>query len=130
MATWGWNIEQWFGDLFAYIRQASMNSPFNQMDSDPSLDWMMDFIQDGPPAPSWSASEDQVKQFEYMFSHLPGYGDWLRARDNFNWMSDYLKNTGQDWSDILYPSKVSGSGGGSDMINFTSRNIERLYKNH
>lgn len=130
MASWWQDIDQFFGDFFAFMRQASMSSPFNQLDHDPSMDAILDFITDGPPAPSYSASEEQVKQWEYMFSHLPGYGDWLRARDNFNWMSDYLKNNNMSWSDMLYPSKASGSGAGSDMINFTSRNIEKLYKNH
>nr|WCR62153.1 MAG: hypothetical protein [Smacoviridae sp.] len=112
--------------FFEVMRTARAVDPYAQ--SDPTLDWIMQFIQDGPPSPSWSASPDQIKQFEYMFSHLPGYGDWVRARDNFNWMSDYLKNTGLDWSDMLYPSRNSGSGSGSDILNFTSSNIEKFYK--
>lgn len=112
--------------FFEVMRTARVVDPHAQ--SDPSLDWIMQFIQDGPPSPSWSASPDQIKQFEYMFSHLPGYGDWVRARDNFNWMADYLKNTGLDWSDMLYPSRNSGSGSGSDILNFTSSNIEKFYK--
>lgn len=128
MASWWQGLENFFGDMFAYMRQASLNSPFNNMDSDPSMDWIIDFVTNGPPAPSYSASDEQVKKWEYLFSHLPGYGEWVRARDNYNWMVDYLKNNNMKWEDMLYPSKASGSGSGADLLNFMSRNVERLYK--
>lgn len=101
------------------------------LDNDPSLDLLFDFIKDGPSAPSWSADPEQTKQFEYMFSGLRFYGDWLRMRDSYRYMEDYLTNTGQTWADMMYPSLAGRSGSAgrlvSDAINFTSKNLEKFY---
>lgn len=96
---------------------------------DPTLDFVLDLMTSGPPPPSASASPDQIKQFEYMFANLPVYGDWLRARDNFNYISDYLRNNDMNWSDILYPSRVTGSGSSPyGSLNFVSSNLKKLYR--
>ena len=95
MASWWQDLGGFFDDFFGYVRSMNQN-PIPQ--GDPSIDWLMDWIKDGPPSPSWSASPDQIRQFEYMFSSMPGYGDWVRARDNLNFMADYLKNYNLTWA--------------------------------
>lgn len=122
-----------FIDMWNGFRDWATENQFEYLrDGDPSLDILYDVVTEGPLPPSWSANADQTAQFEFMFSNTPFYGDWLRMRDNVQWMSDYLKNTGQTWSDMLYPSKAPGAGSvGSfamDAINFTSRNLEKFYR--
>ena len=54
------------------------------------------------------------------------------ALDSSNWLNDYMKNTGLDYSDIKYPSRVTGGSGYANVVtrgmNFVSDNIRRLYK--
>lgn len=54
------------------------------------------------------------------------------ALDSSNWLNDYMKNTGLDYSDIKYPSRVSGGSGYANVVtrgmNFVSDNIRRLYR--
>lgn len=110
-----------------WLSGGSYDSTFPQ--DDPTLTVLIDFATKGPLPVSWSASPDQIKQFEYLFSNLPGYGDWVRARDNFNWITDYLKNYGMNWSDMRYPSRVSGSGSSPyGALNFVSSNLKHLYR--
>lgn len=124
MQNW---IDQMLG-LWDTVRDWATENQMKYQGRDPSLDWFFDVLQDGPPAPSWSASDDQVKEFQYLFSTLPGYGDWVRAADAINYWSDYFKNTGLDWSDMRYPTRNSGSGSGMGVLNFVSSNITRLYR--
>lgn len=126
-----------FEDFWNAIQDFAGWSAKNQLpqagnDGDPSWQLLYDLLAQGPPAPSWTMSDDQIKQFEYLFSSSPFYGEWVRVRDNIQYMSDYLRNTGLDWSDMLYPSRASGSGSGwslsSDLLNYTSRNLEKFYR--
>lgn len=59
------------------------------------------------------------------------YSGYISARDNTAFMRDYLRNTGQDWSDIKYPSKTAGWGSNGSAARsstvFLSRNIDKLY---
>lgn len=72
-------------------------------------------------------TDDQKKMFELFFGSIPGYKQLLEFRDTYKFWSDYLRNTGQTWADLEYPSRMSGFGAGSDLLNFTSSNLERFY---
>lgn len=65
-----------------------------------------------------------------LLAGFPVVGGIIRARDNWNYMQDYMTNRGLSWSDIKYPTRTVGgvdaSIGGS--LNFVSKNIERLYR--
>lgn len=90
---------------------------------------VMDHYSENPTSylPS-DMSDDQKKMFELFFGSIPGYKDLLQLRDTYNYWNDYLKNTGMDWSDLLYPSRMSGFGAGSDVLNYVSSNVTRLYR--
>ena len=43
------------------------------------------------------------------------------------YMEDYIENRGLSWSDIKYPTRTQGMQGVGSVLNYVSRNIERLY---
>lgn len=67
-------------------------------------------------------------KLRYLGANMPVVGDIVRAQDNWNYWSDYLENRGMSWSDVLYPSRLSGAGSGYGAVSFVSSNIERLYR--
>lgn len=77
-------------------------------------------------------SESDKKQIEYSLSSIPVLGDVIRDRDDYNYVSDYLRNNGLTWADIRYPSRVTGAGTFGRLMssgyNFVSKNVERLYE--
>lgn len=64
----------------------------------------------------------------YIGSSLPVIGGFLRSRDNWNYINDYMSNRGLSWSDVKYPSRVAGASTSGYGLNFVSSNIENLYK--
>ncbi len=58
---------------------------------------------------------------------LPIIGDIYRSYDNMRYMEDYLNNRGLSWDDIKYPTRTQGMQGFGSTLNFTSKNIYRLY---
>ncbi len=69
-------------------------------------------------------------QMRLFLSGAPIVGGMVRSEDNWNYMNDYLRNRGMDWSDVKYPSRVGNMpalGSLSAGLSFVSRNIEHLY---
>lgn len=64
----------------------------------------------------------------YIGSGLPVIGDFIRSRDNWNYINDYMSNRGLSWSDVRYPSRVVGASTSGYGLSFVSSNIEKLYK--
>lgn len=64
----------------------------------------------------------------YIASGLPVVGGFIRSRDNWNYINDYMENRGLSWSDVKYPSRVVGASTSGYGLNFVSSNIENLYK--
>lgn len=64
----------------------------------------------------------------YIGSSLPVIGGFLRSRDNWNYINDYMRNRALSWADVKYPSRVDGSSTAAYGLNFVSSNIEDLYK--
>lgn len=64
----------------------------------------------------------------YVGSSLPVIGGFLRSRDNWNYINDYMRNRGLSWSDVKYPSRVDGASTSGYGLNFVSSNIEKLYE--
>lgn len=73
-------------------------------------------------------SPDDKKEIEFLLSGTPVFGDLLGLRDNYQWMSDYLKNRGMTWSDMKYPGRESAGRGAWSGVHFVSKNIEKLYR--
>lgn len=65
---------------------------------------------------------------KYVASGFPVIGGVIRQLDNWNYINDYMTNRGLSWSDVKYPSRISGSGSFGSTLNFVSSNIGRLYK--
>lgn len=59
---------------------------------------------------------------------LPIIGDIYRSYDNMRYMDDYIENRGLSWDDIKYPTRTQGMQGFGSVLNFTSKNIYRLYQ--
>lgn len=73
-------------------------------------------------------TNDDKRELEYMASQVPFIGDLITARDNYNYITDYMRNRGLSWEDMRYPSRVTGSGSGYyGAVSFVSDNIKRLY---
>lgn len=76
-------------------------------------------------------SREDKNKLEYMTSQIPVVGGVITARDNWNYINDYMRNTGTGWSDMPYPSQVRGAGSVGRAIlggyNFVSDNIKSLY---
>lgn len=69
-------------------------------------------------------------QMRLFLSGAPVVGGFIHSEDNWNYMNDYLRNRGMDWSDVKYPSRlpsVNPLGGLQGMLSFVSSNIENLY---
>lgn len=76
-------------------------------------------------------SRADKNKIEYSISRLPIVGSAISARDSWNYMNDYMRNTGTSWSDMPYPSMVRGAGSIGAAIggwNFVSDNVSRLYE--
>lgn len=71
--------------------------------------------------------DDIQNAFRWMANSIPGIGWYTQIQSNLDWMVDYFKNTGLDWSDMLYPGKVGGSSGIYSGLNFLSNNVLHLY---
>lgn len=72
-------------------------------------------------------SQDDKKEMEYLLSGTPVIGDLLGLRDNYQFMSDYLKNRGMSWGDMKYPGRERAGSSAWSGVNFVSKNISRLY---
>lgn len=120
-------LEQLY-NLWKDYQKWQFTHPANE---DITFKWLTDLIPDTEHARDYlwvfNLSDDQRAQFEFLFGNLPLYGQLLDIRDNWNYMSDYLKNSGIDWADIKYIARTVGSGKGSDALNYLSRNIEKFY---
>lgn len=69
-------------------------------------------------------------QLRLFLSSAPVVGGMVRSEDNWNYINDYLRNVGLDWSDVKYPSRVGSIpalGSLSAGISFVSENIKELY---
>jgi hypothetical protein len=74
-------------------------------------------------------------EYQYMVQSflgglIPPLGSYYRARDNTNYMRDYMRNSGLSWSDIRYPTRTAGYSGYSGyggLVSYVSKNIMRLY---
>jgi hypothetical protein len=81
-------------------------------------------------------TESPESQFQFKVQSIAGglftpLGMYHRARDNVNYMNDYMENTGLSWSDIRYPTRTpgySGYSGYGGIVSYVSKNIERLYR--
>lgn len=74
------------------------------------------------------STEDLYAKTKFYFADVPFVGSVVRAFDQSNYYSDYMRNRGLSWSDVQYPSLMRGSGGVGSGLNFVSSNIERLYR--
>lgn len=85
----------------------------------------------GRPSPDLAERQAMMQyRAQALLAGFPVVGGIIRARDNWNYMNDYMTNMGLSWSDIRYPTRtvagVDGSVGG--FLNFVSHNVERLYR--
>lgn len=65
--------------------------------------------------------------WQSFISGLPILSAYTSARDNSRYLSDYVRNTSVDWSDIKYPARTTGWGM-SGGINYVSSNVKKLYR--
>lgn len=73
--------------------------------------------------------DEEYNRMKFLLSDTPVAGSLIRLSDNIQYWSDYFKNTSLDWSKVLYPSRLSGSGAGVyGSLNFVSSNVTRLYR--
>lgn len=71
---------------------------------------------------------DERQYFWQSFvSGLPIISAYTSARDNSQYMRDYMRNRALDWGDIKYSSRTTGWGM-SGAINFVSSNVKKLYR--
>lgn len=74
------------------------------------------------------STEDLYAKTKFYFADVPVVGSVVRAFDQSNYYSDYMRNRGLSWSDAQYPSLMRGSGGVGAGMSFVSSNIEKLYR--
>ncbi len=70
-------------------------------------------------------------QMRLFLSGAPIVGGMVRSEDNWNYANDYLRNTGLGWSDVKYPTHVTGMpalGSLAGGLSFVSENINKLYE--
>jgi hypothetical protein len=80
-------------------------------------------------------TESPESQFQYEAQAIAGglftpLGMYHHARDNVNYMRDYMRNSDVSWSDIKYPTRTpgySGYSGYGSTVSYVSKNIMKLY---
>lgn len=72
--------------------------------------------------------EGLVNEAVYWASSVPVLGSAVRAIDNHRYINDYMRNSGLDWSDVRYPSRLIGAGSAGGVVSFVSSNIKNLYR--
>lgn len=72
--------------------------------------------------------EGLVNESVYWGSSLPVVGSAFRAVDNYRYITDYMRNSGLDWSDVKYPTRLTGAGSAGGVVSFVSSNIKNLYR--
>lgn len=85
----------------------------------------------GKPSPELLERQAMLEYRAQAFlAGFPIIGTMLQARDNWNYMYDYMTNRGLSWSDIEYPTRTVAGVDRSAVgaLNFVSSNIERLYR--
>lgn len=73
-----------------------------------------------------SFNDDGWNALRYLVGDVGIFGiKPFKMYDEYNYMSDYLKNRGLSWSDMKYPSLAPKSGSG---LHVSVHALERLYK--
>lgn len=76
-------------------------------------------------------SRADKNKIEYAMSQVPVLGGFISARDNWNYVNDYMRNRGVSWDRMPYPSMVRGAGSIGRAVtgaySFVSSNIKDLY---
>lgn len=73
-------------------------------------------------------SANQKAKLNYWAHGIPVIGDFLKAKDQWNHDTDYLRNRGLNWSDVKYTGMNSSAYTGiSRGYSFVSDNIRHLY---
>lgn len=76
---------------------------------------------------SSSVTNDEWNFTRYMLADVGAFGFYpFKMWDEYQFMSDYLKNRGLSWSDMKYPALAKNSGVGAKLS--VSKNIEKLYR--
>ena len=73
-------------------------------------------------------TDNDLARIRYHGASIPFVGDALKLYDSDRRMSDYLSNRGLEWSDMLYPSLVSGSGAGYGITNKVEKSLSAIAK--
>lgn len=123
--------------FFEFLKDISLNNnQFGGFENGEHTDDVLDFWKQGMDLTvSFDnylhvvMGDDEWARMKWLMSDAPLVGPLIRLSDNINYWTDYFKNTGLSWADVLYPSRLSGSGaGGYASLNFMSDNIKKLYR--
>ena len=122
----------WFGldAFFNWLKDNRINDPTKTGDFDTADYWhqAMDYTVGFDHLVRVTMGDDEYARFKWLVSDAPLVGNLARLADSINYWNDYFKNTGLSWSDVLYPTRLSGTGsGGYASLNFISDNIKKLY---
>lgn len=76
-------------------------------------------------------SEDVARlmyQVSSVATAIPVLGDFVRARDDWRYMDDYMRNRGLSYRDLKYPSRTVGGSEFRGSVSFVSSNVTKLYR--
>lgn len=79
-----------------------------------------------------SDHNDANNYYLTLLGMIPGLDSALKGMGAWKDLSDYMKNYGLTWGDVIpwHATKAFSLGAGFGTLNFMSSNIEKFYKNH
>lgn len=116
--------------FFNWLKDSRVNDPVKTGDFDSVSPWedVMNYTVSIDNYLHVVMGDEEWARMKWLMSDAPLVGPLIRLSDNINYWTDYFKNTGLSWSDVLYPSRMAGSGAsGYATLNFVSDNIKKLY---
>lgn len=121
---WSWLVDQF--NNFTWTYKPVPGSPFVFEDGESLSEGIINQTVDLNAYLRIALGDDEYARWKYLLQDAPGVGAFIKFSDNVQYWTDYFKNTGLSWSDVLYPSRLSG-GGFVSSLNFVSDNIKKLY---
>lgn len=122
-----WNALVDVYNNFSWTYKPVPGSPFVFQDGESFTEGILHQTVDLNAYLKIALGDDEYARWKWLLQDAPGVGAFIKFSDNVQFWTDYFKNTGLSWSDVLYPSRLSG-GGFASSLNYVSDNVRRLYR--
>lgn len=117
----------WFVANFSWTYKPQAGSTFTFPDGESFTEGILHNVTDINAFLKVSLGDEEYARWKFLLQDSPGVGAFIKFSDNVQYWTDYFKNTGKSWADVLYPSRTMSGSSIYAPLNFVSSNITRLY---